>query len=55
MLIVDAQVHLWNVGNPGSPWHRDVAACLNVRLELAALVGKVPNMKSSLTPSAPRD
>ena len=28
MLIVDAQVHLWNAGNPTSPWHRQVPAYL---------------------------
>ena len=28
MLIVDAQVHLWNAGNPSSPWHRQVPAYL---------------------------
>ena len=26
MLIVDAQVHLWNAGNPTSPWHRQADA-----------------------------
>src|SRR5215831_10030549 len=26
MLIVDAQIHLWNAGNPTSPWHRQVPA-----------------------------
>ena len=24
MLIVDAQIHLWNAGNPTSPWHRQI-------------------------------
>ena len=28
MLIVDAQIHLWNAGNPTSPWHRQVPAYL---------------------------
>ena len=28
LLIVDAQVHLWNAGNPSSPWHRQVPAYL---------------------------
>ena len=28
MLIVDAQVHLWNAGNPTSPWHRQIPAYL---------------------------
>src|SRR5262245_11989572 len=26
MLIVDAQIHLWNAGNPTSPWHRQIPA-----------------------------
>jgi len=26
MLIVDAQIHLWNAGNPTTPWHRQVPA-----------------------------
>ena len=26
MLIVDAQIHLWNAGNPSSPTHRQVPA-----------------------------
>jgi hypothetical protein len=28
MLIVDAQIHLWNAGNPTSPWHRQIPAYL---------------------------
>ena len=28
MLIVDAQIHLWNAGNPASPWHRQIPAYL---------------------------
>src|ERR671930_1536290 len=28
MLIVDAQIHLWNAGNPTSPWHRKIPAYL---------------------------
>ena len=28
MLIVDAQIHLWNAGNPTSPTHRQVPAYL---------------------------
>jgi predicted TIM-barrel fold metal-dependent hydrolase len=28
MLIVDAQIHLWNAGNPTSAWHRQVPAYL---------------------------
>ena len=28
MLIVDAQIHLWNSGNPTSPWHRQIPAYL---------------------------
>ena len=28
MLIVDAQIHLWNAGNPNSPWHRQIPAYL---------------------------
>src|SRR6266481_3677391 len=28
MLIVDAQIHLWNAGNPTSPWHRQILAYL---------------------------
>src|SRR3989441_6462085 len=28
MLIVDAQIHLWNAGNPTSPWHRQIPAHL---------------------------
>ena len=30
MLIVDAQIHLWNAGNPNSPWHRQVPAYLKL-------------------------
>ena len=26
MLIVDAQIHLWNAGNPTTPWHRQIPA-----------------------------
>src|SRR5499425_301125 len=26
MLIVDAQIHLWNAGKPTSPWHRQIPA-----------------------------
>src|SRR5262245_28330716 len=26
MLIVDAQIHLWNPGNPTTPWHRQIPA-----------------------------
>ena len=28
MLIVDAQIHLWNAGKPTSPWHRQIPAYL---------------------------
>ena len=28
MLIVDAQIHLWNAGNSTSPWHRQIPAYL---------------------------
>ena len=28
MLIVDAQIHLWNAGNPTSPWHCQIPAYL---------------------------
>ena len=28
MLIVDAQIHLWNAGNPTGPWHRQIPAYL---------------------------
>ena len=28
MLIVDAQIRLWNAGNPTSPWHRQIPAYL---------------------------
>src|ERR1700682_2900567 len=33
MLIVDAQIHLWNAGNPTSPWHRQIPAYLKERSE----------------------
>src|SRR5215831_15251760 len=26
MLIVDAQIHLWNAGKPTTPWHRQIPA-----------------------------
>ena len=26
MLIVDAQIHLWNAGNPTTQWHRQIPA-----------------------------
>jgi predicted TIM-barrel fold metal-dependent hydrolase len=28
MLIVDAQIHLWNAGKPTTPWHRQIPAYL---------------------------
>src|SRR4026209_2781057 len=28
MLSVDAPIHLWNAGNPTSPWHRQIPAYL---------------------------
>src|SRR5258706_9263973 len=30
MLIVDAQIHLWNAGNPTTAWHRQVPAYTKV-------------------------
>ena len=36
MLIVDAQIHLWNAGNPTSPWHRQISAYLKAYLKTRA-------------------
>src|SRR5207247_7245390 len=53
MLIVDAQIHLWNAGNPTSPWHRQVPAYLKDEALTEMDAGGVD--AALLTPHTPWD
>src|SRR5437867_5982528 len=53
MLIVDAQVHLWNAGNPTSPWHRQIPAYLKEHALKEMDAGGVD--AAILTPHTPWD
>ena len=53
MLIVDAQIHLWNAGNPTSPWHRQIPAYLKEDALKEMAAGGVD--AAILTPHTPWD
>ncbi len=53
MLIVDAQIHLWNAGNPTSPWHRQIPAYLTQHALKEMDAGGVD--AAILTPHTPWD
>ena len=53
MLIVDAQIHLWNAGNPTSPWHRQIPAFLKADALKEMDAGGVD--AAILTPHTPWD
>ena len=53
MLIVDAQIHLWNAGNPTSPWHRQIPAYLKEHALKEMDAGGVD--AAILTPHTPWD
>src|SRR5947208_5586056 len=53
MLIVDAQIHLWNAGNPTSPWHRQIPAYLKWHARKEMDAGGVD--AAILTPHTPWD
>ena len=48
MLIVDAQIHLWNAGNPTSTWHRQIPAYLKED----ALKEMEPDWRHTISPGA---
>src|SRR5438046_3064187 len=51
MLIVDAQIHLWNAGNPTSPWRRQLPASLKEHALKEMVAGGVD--AAMLTPHTP--
>src|SRR5438876_11034737 len=53
MLIVDAQIHLWNAGNPTSPSHRQIPAYLKEHALKEMDAGGVD--AAILTPHTPWD
>src|SRR4026209_3014423 len=53
MLIVDAQIHLWNAGNPTSPWPRQIPAYLKEHALKEMDAGGVD--AAILTPHTPWD
>jgi len=53
MLIVDAQIHLWNAGNPTSPWHRQIPVYLKEHALKEMDAGGVD--AAILTPHTPWD
>ena len=53
MLIVDAQIHLWNAGKPTSPWHRQIPAYLKSDALAEMEAGGVD--AAVLTPHTPWD
>src|SRR5437016_5954683 len=46
MLIVDAQIHLWNAGKPTSPSHRQIAMmAANFLPKIAEVAQRHPNLR----------